>query len=169
MMGHDLEQRLKRMRRVPAPEGLDQRMEVLFDEAVQDAAGHGLDQRLRRMQRVPVPVNLDRRMSALFDEAGGDEKVHRPWRLPAWTAAAVGLLLVASFFLRGGLGPKPVVVEIKPDGQLEQFLLGGEPAAAPTDLGIFTRGGCSVETVWPADAPGMDRQPVNGSMTNGER
>lgn len=169
MMGHDLEQRLRRMRRVPAPESLDQRMEVLFEEAGPEAAGQDLDRRLERMRRVPVPETLERRMSALFDEAGGDEKVHRPWRLPAWTAAAVGLLLVVSFFLRGGLGPEPVVVEIKPDGQLEQFLLGGEQAAAPTDLGIFTRGDCAVEAVWPADAPGWDRQSLNDRTPGGDR
>lgn len=167
-MKHDLEQRLKRLRSVPAPESLDRRMEALFDEAAQGAAGQDLEQRLERIRRVPVPEVLDRRMETLFDNAGQDAAIRRPWRLPVWAAAAAGLILVVSFFIRGGFGPEPLVVEITPDGQLELFLLGGEQAV-PADLGIFTRGECKVETVWPVDAPGMDRQPINGSITNGER
>lgn len=168
-MRRDLEQRMKRLRRVPAPESLDPRMEALFEGAGEDAVGCDLEQQLKRMQQVPAPEDLDRRMVTLFNNAVSDTVTRSAWRLPVWSAAAIGLLLVASFFLRGGFGPEPHVVVITPDGQLEQFLLGGEPAAATATLGIFTRGGCSVETVWPADAPGLDRRPINGSMTEGDR
>ena len=129
---------------------------------------HDLEQRLKRMRRVPAPESLDRRMNTLFDEAGRDAAVRRPWRLPVWAAAAAGLVLVVSLLIRGGPAPEPVVVEIAPAGQLEQFLLGGEPSPASADLGIFTRGGCSVETVWPADAPGWDRLPAISGPNNGE-
>ncbi len=129
----------------------------------------GLEERLKRMRRVPAPTSLDRRMKALFDEAGRDGETRRPWRLPAWAAAAVGLVLVASFLIRGEFGPKPLVVEITPDSGLEQFLLGDEPAVTTGGLEILTRGDCAVETVWPADAPGLDRRPINSSFIKGDR
>ncbi len=95
-------------------------------------------------------------------------KTHPPPQgLPVWAAAAAGLIIVASLLIRGGSGPEPVVVEITPEGQLEQFLLGGEPATAPADLTIFTRGECSVETVWPTNAPGWERQPTAAGRTTG--
>jgi len=168
-MRGDLEQRLKRLRRVPAPGSLDQRMSALFDEASQDTEVRNLEQRLKRIRRVPIPEALDRRMERLFDTAGADTPIRHPWRLPAWSAAAIGLVLVVSFFIRGGFGPEPVVVEITPDNRLEQFLLGGETAVMTGGLEIFTRGDCAVETVWPADAPGLDRRPTNGSLTEGGR
>jgi hypothetical protein len=168
MMGHDLEQRLKRMRRVPAPESLDRRMSALFDEAGHTAAGGDLEQQLKRIRRVTVPQDLDRRMGTLFDETEQDAVVRRPWRLPAWAAAVACLILVASLLLRGGLGPEPVVVEITPAGQLEQFLIGGEPSPASANLGIFTRGDCTVDTVWPADGPGWDRRLNVPELNNGE-
>jgi len=148
----DLEQRLKRMQRVPHPDSLDSRMESLFE-----VTGQGLEQRLETIRRIPAPESLDQRLEHLFDHAAERPVNRRPWRLPVWAAAAAGLLLVASFLIRGGAGPEPVVVEITPDGQLEQFLLGGEPSSTTVDMGIFTQGDCTVETVWPADAPGWDR------------
>lgn len=127
------------------------------------------EERLNRIRRIPVPESLDRRMEALFDTTGEDAPVRHPWRLPAWSAAAIGLVLVVSFFFRGGFGPEPVVVEITPDGQLEHFLLGGDSPPASIGLEIFTRGDCSVETVWPANAPDWDRQPAAARTTKGER
>lgn len=167
-MRRDLEQRLKRLRRVPAPESLDPRMEALFHKVGQDADRHNLEQRMKLIHRLPVPEGLDRRMDRLFNAAAQDTPVRHPWRRPAWSAAAIGLILVASFLFRGGFGPEPLVVEIMPEGRLEQFLLGGETSPASAGLEIFTRGDCCVETVWPADAPDLDRRPMAaGRITGG--
>ncbi len=164
MSHRNLEERLMRMRRVPAPESLHRRMETLFDET-----GEDLELRLKRMEWVAAPTSLDRRMEALFDKAGQDGATRRPWRLPVWAAAAAGLLLVATLLIRRGVEPEPLVVEITLDTRLEQFLLGNEPAVMTGGLEILTRGDCAVETVWPADAPGLDRRPTNGSFTKGDR
>ena len=118
---------------------------------------YDLEKRLGEIRSVPVPQSLDHRMERLFDDAAETPVVRRPWRLPVWVAAAAGLLLVATLLIRGAAGPEPVVVEITPEGQLEQFLLGGQAPQASNELGIFTRGDCTVETVWPADAPDWDR------------
>lgn len=128
-----------------------------------------LEERLRRIRRIPVPESLDRRMEALFDEAGQDAAIRHPWRLPVWATAAVGLVLTVSFLFRGGFEPEPLIVEIIPDGQLEQFLLGGESSSGSVGHGFFINGDCSVETVWPADAPGIDRQPTAARIRKGER
>jgi len=168
MRDRDLEQQLKQMRRMPTPASLDQRMDALFDDAGQDTEVRNLEQRLKRIRRVPVPVALDRRMERLFDTAEADTPIRHPWRMPVWAAAAIGLVLVASFFIRGGFGPEPLVVEIMPDNRLEQFLLGGQTAVMTGGLEIFTRGDCAVKTVWPADAPGWDRRSVSGRMANGD-
>lgn len=169
MMGRNLEQRLKRMQRVPAPDRLDQRMDTLFDEAARDGVGHDLEYRLKQIRRVPVPENLDDHLVTLFDNADSEVVTRGSWQLPVWSAAAIGLILMVSFLFRGGFGPEPLVVEITPDNRLEQFLLGGTPAVTTGGLEIFTRGDCSVETVWPTDAPGLDRQPTNGGSTEGGR
>jgi len=167
MERRDLEQRLKGMQRTPAPENLDQRVGALFDGAEGRTAAPGLESRLGRLDRVPVPASLDQRMDALFRRAT-DTPARRPWRIPAWTMAAAGLVLALVFLARGWPGPAPVVVEITPQGQLEQFLLGGEAPVTAEGLELFTRGQCTVETVWPANAPGLDRHPVNGSNGNGD-
>ncbi|MCP5113617.1 MAG: hypothetical protein GY953_22520, partial [bacterium] len=97
-----------------------------------------LEVRLGAIRSVPVPESLDQRMERLFDDAAETPMVRRPWRLPVWAAAAAGLLLVATLLIRGRAAPEPVVVEITPDGQLEQFLLGGQAPQASSELGIFT-------------------------------
>jgi len=164
-MNHrDLEQRLKGMRREGPTGALDRRMETLFDGADGGPVEAGLESRLGRMRRVPVPGTLDRRMAALFGKTG--EAAPRPfWQHPAWAAAAVVIVVAVGFIIRGGPKPGHSVVNITPEGSLEQFLVGGPPTTTESRIGIFTRGGCTVETVWPADAPALDRRPVAGNGT----
>lgn len=165
----DLEKRLRGMQRSAPPATLDRRMDELFDGARDLPVDEALEPRLGRIPRVPVPGTLDRRMEALFGEAdGAPREAPHPFRLrPAWAAAAIILVMAVGFIVQNRLDYGPTVVTIVPEGGLKSFLVGSSSSAADPETGIFTRGGCTVETVWPVDAPALDRHPVNGNRPGG--